>query len=47
MEWEKVNNLMGLTLEHVIWIVFLDTISVTWSERAGQLAAGGVASVWR
>ena len=25
--------------------LFLDTIAVAWSERAGQLAAGGVASV--
>ena len=24
-----------------------DTISLAWSERVGQLAAGGVASVWR
>ena len=34
-------------LGHVIWIVFFYTIYVTWNECAGQLAAGGVASVWK
>ena len=29
------------------WDCVFDTISAAWSERAGQLAAGGVASVWR
>ena len=32
---------------HVIGVAFFDAISVAWSVRAGQLAAGGVASVWR
>ena len=32
---------------HVIGVAFLDAISVAWSVRAGQLAAGGVTSVWR
>ena len=32
---------------HVIGIAFFGAISVAWSVRAGQLAAGGVASVWR
>ena len=32
---------------HVIGVAFLGAISVAWSVRAGQLAAGGVASVWR
>ena len=35
------------SLGHVIGVAFFDAISVAWSERAGQLAAGGVASVWR
>ena len=29
------------------WNCVFDTISVAWSDRAGQLAAGRVASVWR
>ena len=32
---------------HVIGVAFFGAISVAWSVRAGQLAAGGVASVWR
>ena len=32
---------------HVIGVAFLDAISVAWSVCAGQLAAGGVSSVWR
>ena len=32
---------------HVIGIAFFGAISVAWSVRARQLAAGGVASVWR
>ena len=39
-------SVVQCSLGHVIGIVFIDTISVAWSERAGQLAAGGVASVW-
>ena len=35
------------SLGQVIGIVIFDTISVAWSDRAGQLAAGGIASVWR
>ena len=33
------------SLGHVIGIGYSDTISVAWSDRAGHLAAGGVASV--
>ena len=40
-------SVVHCSLEHVIGIVFFDTISVAWSDRAGQLSAGGVASVWR
>ena len=32
---------------HVNGVAFFGAISVAWSVRAGQLAAGGVASVWR
>ena len=32
---------------HVIGVAFFGAISVAWRVRAGQLAAGGVASVWR
>ena len=32
---------------HVIGVAFFGAISVAWSVRTGQLAAGGVASVWR
>ena len=35
------------SLGHVIGVAFFYAISVAWSLRAGQLAAGGVASVWR
>ena len=31
----------------VLYIYIFGAISVAWSVRAGQLAAGGVASVWR
>ena len=40
-------SVVQCSLGHVIGIVFFDTISVAWSDCAGQLAAGGVASVWR
>ena len=40
-------SVVQCSLGHVSGIVFFDTISVTWSVRAGQLAAGGVVSVWR
>ena len=33
----------GMSLE----LLIIDAISVAWSVRAGQLAAGGVVSVWR
>ena len=32
---------------HVIGVAVFGAISVAWSVRAGQLAAGGVVSVWR
>ena len=39
-------SVVQCSLGHVIGVAFLDAISVAWSERAGQLAAGGVASIW-
>ena len=41
------HKLLQCSLGHVVRIVVYDTISVAWSERAGQPAAGGVAPVWR
>ena len=40
-------SVVQCSLRHVIGIVFFYTISVAWINHAGQLAAGGVASVWR
>ena len=40
-------SVVQCSLGHVIGVAFIDAISVAWSVRAGQLAAGGVASVWR
>ena len=40
-------SVVQCSLGHVIGVAFFDTISVAWSERAGQLVAGGVAPVWR
>ena len=39
-------SVVQCSLGHVIGVAFF-TQSVAWSERAGQLAAGGVALVWR
>ena len=40
-------SVVQCSLGHVSGVAFFDAISVAWSVRAGQLAAGGVASVWR
>ena len=40
-------SVVQCSLRHVIGIVFFYTISVAWNDCAGQLAAGGVVSVWR
>ena len=40
-------SVVQCSLGHVIGIEIFDTITVAWSERAGKLAAGGVASVWK
>ena len=40
-------SVVQCSLGHVIGVAFFYTISVAWSVRAGQLAADGVASVWR
>ena len=40
------SSVVQCSLLHAIGIVFIDTIPVAWSDRAGQLAAGGFASVW-
>ena len=40
-------SVVKCSLGHVIGVAFFGAISVAWSVRAGQLAAGGVASVWR
>ena len=40
-------SIVQCSLGYVIGVAFFDAISVRWSVRAGQLAAGGVASVWR
>ena len=40
-------SVVQCSLGHVIGVAFFGAISVAWSVRAGQLAAGGVASVRR
>ena len=40
-------SIVQCSLGHVIGVAFFYVISVEWSARAGQLAAGGVALVWR
>ena len=40
-------SVVQCSLGHVIGVAFFYAIWVAWSVRAGQLAAGGVASVWR
>ena len=42
-----VLSVVQCSLGHVIGVAFFYAISVAWRERAIQLAAGGVASVWR